>query len=920
MKTHLSILALLTASLISAHSATDLSETKLMGRWPATLNPTNYYLGQAVALSEKWALVGTTSADDIGGISNDGAVQVFNAVTGVWVRLLRPPAPVATNQYFGYALAIQGDLAVISAYGHSANRGAVFIYNLGTGALVRTLLAPDGVAGDYFGVSLAVSAGKLLVGASGDDSSQGSAYLFDLTTGGLQKKFKGSSTIAGDYFGTGVAMEGSLAVISAPDHLAARGAAYVFDLTTFAELSVIVPAASASNDLVGEYLAMSQGIVVMSSSAYNNHTGAIFTHDLRSHVEHTLVGSGTGAGDYMSYYGVAVGEGMILSSSRYFSDSTGIAFLFDLQSGTELRAIMPSDASKQRAFGSAVALWGNAALIGCSNDSLPLHPNIGSAYLMKPLMTTLPLIKVSGRADFAPGVPETNFSVFSDAFINSDGETAFTAKLTGAASHGGSDVGLWTSLYAPGTLTLSGVTSRVGVDAGLISSLGTPVMNHGDLALFPITFKAGVAGFAVGNQFIFGVSSTSDLIVVGTNASFPPSSLMASIRETVQSHTQADKLFAVSCTLKLDANTTASSDTGFQSFNVGKATESRREGQQVQPSNTVTPITYGQFSGRLTYLRNSMTYTAAIAGPVASNAVLMQKAYGVAETLVAQKGQPGPGTSDLFSAFISETTSPSEDVVYRATFTGPVATNEGLCRTSNGSIIPLRKGTPSPLLPAGLKVAKFINFWEVVNTNLIALVQLAGPGVTSANDMALVMMQENGSGNVLLREGQAAPGCAPATIGVISRVEVDPWQGTYAIIATLAGAPVGTELALFTGDAFYVGNATKQGALRRPVLFLRKGQLYDNQPSKIKSFSLPTTNLTVGGAGGTGRGRAISWNRNFVITIEFDNKVRQIMKGNLWAEGAAPWTAAACCRFLKASLLACRPMDNLQNAKAPPQR
>jgi hypothetical protein len=889
MKTHLSTLALLLASLTSAHAigvvlppTPDLSQVKLMGRWPATLNPTGYGQGDTVALSEKWALVGASLASDANNVSYDGAVQVFSAVTGAWGRTLRPPAPVADNMRFGGSLAVTGDLALVGAFGVNGSKGVVYVVNLTTGALARTLIAADGLSGDYFGSSISVSSGKVLIGASGDDAGQGSAYLFDLATGAQLAKIKGSASIAGDNFGSSVAMDGGLALIGTPFHGSDRGAVYVFDMTTPSpsEITMVVPSLSVAGDGVGFQVALSQGIAVMSAPYRNSSAGAIFTKDLRTNTEHLLTASDGAPLEGLGRYPFSVCAGMILTSAYAHALDHGAAYVFDLVTGVQLREIQPSDSTAGQFFGTAVALAGSNALIGCIGDSISGHPAIGSAYLIKPLMTTLPLTKVAARTDFAPGVPETTFSVFNDAFINHQGETAFTAKLTGAGSHANKDVGLWTSLQGTGNLDLADVTNVVG---GQITAIGTPIINQADLALYPLTYKVGIAGFtAANNHQLVGLSSTGSF-ALGTDFSYGPfnSAKVASFNETVQSFAQATNRFVVSCTLKIDANTTASSDSGFLIYDVGNSTDGRREGLQVQPSNTFNSITYGQFTGRLSYLRNSLAYSAAIAGPVANNAAVMQKAFGVTETLIAQKGMPAPGANGaLFSAFISETTSSTDVAVYRATISGPVATNEGIWNSAL-NFPDLQKGKTSPVLPAGLTVAKFINYWVVSAYNLIALVQLAGPGVGTANDQALILIQSTGTGNVLLREGQAAPGCSPATIGVINRVEVDPWQGTYAIIATLVGAPAGTNLALFVGDAIQAGNDTTLSSLRRAVLYLRKGQLYSNQPSKIKSFSLPSTNLTVGGAGGTGRGRAISWNRNFVITVEFDNAVRQIMKGSL---------------------------------------
>ncbi|MCX6853815.1 MAG: hypothetical protein NTV80_02800, partial [Verrucomicrobia bacterium] len=94
----------------------------------------------------------------------------------------------------------------------------------------------------------------------------------------------------------------------------------------------------------------------------------------------------------------------------------------------------------------------------------------------------------------------------------------------------------------------------------------------------------------------------------------------------------------------------------------------------------------------------------------------------------------------------------------------------------------------------------------------------------------------------------------------------------------LTGAAAGTDQALFVGNVSR-GDTVSGLPLRRPYLRLRKGQLFENQPSKIKSISLPTTNMAASGAGSIGRGPAISGS-TIVFTAEFDNGVRQIMQGS----------------------------------------
>jgi hypothetical protein len=514
--------------------------------------------------------------------------------------------------------------------------------------------------------------------------------------------------------------------------------------------------------------------------------------------------------------------------------------------------------------------------------------NVGSAYLIKPLTTVMPVSKVAARYDFAPGAPEAAFSVLGDAFINSDAEVAFGAKLSGPGSHGNTDTGIWTTMRTGGTLSLSAMSyfkDRNYVEL----SVGVPIINSDSTAPYRVTYKTGVGGItALNNKAIYaenGVDSSLE-VQTGDPVAVFGSTKFNGVTELVQSTGANGDRYAFTCALRQEAitSTNATNDSGVVVQDMTGPSEGVREGALIKPANTVN---YGQFTGRVAYLRDSLIYSAATTDVVTKNAVIMQKSFGVNETVVATKGLPAPTLGGpLFSAFIGEVADYYNRVTYRATLTGSgvtTANNEGLWTHTTGNVnaIAMRKGVNAKLL-GGLTIAKFIQFWAVsgITDEVIALVQLGGTGVNSANDQALIMVQGDDSWLILMREGQPAPGCHPATVGVISRVEMDPYNGYYAVLTTLKGAAPGTDQALVTGRLI-AGNVGLKATLRRPSLFLRKGALYDNQPSKIKSMSLPLSNITVSGAGGTGRGRAVSNSANIVITVEFDYGVRQIMKGNL---------------------------------------
>jgi hypothetical protein len=83
----------------------------------------------------------------------------------------------ATDDYFGYSLAIDGKIAIVGTPWHAANgrlkSGAAYVFELENGDWVQTakLTADDGNAYDYFGYSVAIDGNIAIVGAYGDNDN-----------------------------------------------------------------------------------------------------------------------------------------------------------------------------------------------------------------------------------------------------------------------------------------------------------------------------------------------------------------------------------------------------------------------------------------------------------------------------------------------------------------------------------------------------------------------------------------------------------------------------------------------------------------------------------------------------------------------------------------------------------------------------
>lgn len=885
-------MCLLASLPLTASAGPDLAYQKLFGKW--ALTPTSYYLGgeyNGLAASPKWIVAGAVNAKERG--TSEGAVQVFNATTGAFVRKLLPPGPTPTSQEFGSAVAIWGDLALVGARGFGSSTGRAYLYNLASGALLKTLTASDGAAGDGFGLSVALNGQVAVIGAARDDSHRGSIYLFGVATGAELGKIQASDGVAGvdAYFGGSLAMEGNMIAVGAQSANANKGAVYFYDAITQSELFKYQPGSWVAEDYYGHTVAMQMGRVVIAGAT------KAWRYDLATGAEGILTPSGGLSAT--EGIGVAVDGPLIAVGDDRANASAGKVHLFDSSDGTFLQTLPPpnSDASFQ-GFGTGVALSGNTLVASAPYDTTQATDG-GCLHLIRPLIRPMEYGRVLGKRDFAPGVPDISYGAIGDVFVNPSGAIAFSSTLTGTSSNRGRDFGAFTDIVVPGTQALlfksrqsyaggvvfgkSSMISANGADlvAGLCTLTGAGVNALNNQLFWTKTTAPGVAGLRSGDE----IGSTS---LAGTR--------LRAVQELATSNQLAQKQLAAIFTLRSGSTAvTAASDSALYAAKAGLSEEAVREGDATPIGFPIGSV-LGQIAPRVAYNYSQQVFSTALAGTgitTANNAAVFKRAMLGTPVAVAQKGDTavdGSGaaiTGASYSAFIGESANGDNGAAYRATLSGTAvtsATNEGVWVLDGtpSRRLALRKGQ---LLgtPAGVKIARIVSFWSmgngtVANNQLLALVRLLGTGVNSANDQALVLWQHDGSLNVLMREGDPAPGCAGARIGVISRIDADAWSGSYTVLVTLAGAPSSTNLALYTGDVSR-GNATNLSPLRRPFLRVRKGQLFENQPGKVKSVSLPTANVTPGGAGGTGRGRCISYNGDFVFVAEFDNGARQIMEG-----------------------------------------
>jgi uncharacterized protein (TIGR03437 family) len=245
------------------------------------------HFGFSVSISGSRVAVGEI-LDDIGGKQNQGSVHLFTRAGSVWTPEIKLTAnDGATEDYFGWSVAIAGDLVIAGApyadIGAKRDQGAAYVFeNLVTPWRQRVkFVADDGAAFDSFGYSVALSGNTALVGAPSKsfDSNvlQGTAYIFvgpsnPVDTWSLQGRLRLGNDADDDHLGISVALSGNTAVVGARRKSISgrdsQGAAFVFTRagTVWSPRQPIVASDGAAGAHFGSSSAISGDTIVVGAT------------------------------------------------------------------------------------------------------------------------------------------------------------------------------------------------------------------------------------------------------------------------------------------------------------------------------------------------------------------------------------------------------------------------------------------------------------------------------------------------------------------------------------------------------------------------------------------------------------------------------------------------------------------------------
>lgn len=303
-----------------------------------------------------------------------GSVRIFEQQSGVWTQVqLIAPADGLPGDRFGSCVSISGDNLVVGAPNFSdggLGRGTVYVYERqgGTWTFADKLLPSELAPGDRLGTSVAVDGDTLVAGAPFDGllgPKAGAAYVYQRVGGTWTKIVKLFPTGGddGDEFGTTVSISGDRMLIGAPRdrvngidsgavHFFARDAQQMWSPD-----GTVRPPVGSAGFLFGSAIDLDGTVAVIGAHADN-------TQDVEAGAAHI------------------------------FNRAT--------RSWTQTIKLTPADLAADDHFGHAVALYGDALLIGTPNQD-EFGNNAGAVYRFQNINGTWQLAQKLSPLELSAG-------------------------------------------------------------------------------------------------------------------------------------------------------------------------------------------------------------------------------------------------------------------------------------------------------------------------------------------------------------------------------------------------------------------------------------------------------------------------------------------------------------------------------------
>lgn len=313
----------------------------------------------------------------------EGAVQVESRTNGSVLTLAAPYSFEGFSE-FGAAVAVTGNDLVVGSpglYYNGSGTGAVYVYNLDSGALLHTYYSPISTTDEEFGASVAASGNYVVVGAPGQNGT-GAAYLIDLTTEAMT--LVPAPLPASDRsFGESVAISGTFFAVGDPQAYVSSepvGTVFTFTTTTGDLLHIFQSPSTEPEQEFGNALSL-QGTTLAIGAAgttvgYNTSTGDVYVANLiyNSIPLNLSDPNPFPGGNFGSSVAVGSGGAIVVGADGETTNvnvpsqiKSGVAYVFSSTEGDLVQSEMVPTTWVQQAgpgFGASVSVLGTVVVVG----------------------------------------------------------------------------------------------------------------------------------------------------------------------------------------------------------------------------------------------------------------------------------------------------------------------------------------------------------------------------------------------------------------------------------------------------------------------------------------------------------------------------------------------------------------------------
>jgi hypothetical protein len=352
----------------------------------------------------------------------------------------------ASGDVFGFAVSVSGSYAIVGAQYEAEDpagmntlvyAGSAYIFekdNNGNWVQTQKIVPSDRTANDYFGGAVSINGDRAIVGAyeknaigANSYSHAGAAYIFERDGNGIWnevKKIVASDTGATDHFGYSVSISGDHAIVGSPidaedatggNTLNSAGSAYTFERDgngNWNQTQKIVPADRAGADLFGASVSISADYAIVGAyqedenpvggnTLSNAGSAYIFKRDGNGNWNQTqkIVSTDRAISDR---FGMSVSiSGSYAVVGAYLEDenetgggtlsNAGSAYIFERDGNNnwiQTKKIISSDRDPNNYFGQSVNISGNYVIVGAQNEAADVQggnifTSAGAAYIYK---------------------------------------------------------------------------------------------------------------------------------------------------------------------------------------------------------------------------------------------------------------------------------------------------------------------------------------------------------------------------------------------------------------------------------------------------------------------------------------------------------------------------------------------------------